>query len=222
MTIATQLNELKANIPDSVKLIAVSKYHSADTIMEAYNEGHRLFGESRVQELVEKKELLPDDIEWHFIGHLQRNKVRDIVPFVSMIHGVDSLRLLREINKRAKQINKTIPCLIQLHIADESSKFGFSFDECRELLASNEWSKFQHVKICGVMGMATFTDNEKQVKSEFKSLYRFFHEIKEQYFTNDRFFCEVSMGMSQDYTLAIEEGSTMIRIGTAVFGEREY
>ncbi|NMA73421.1 MAG: YggS family pyridoxal phosphate-dependent enzyme [Bacteroidales bacterium] len=222
MSIASQLKEIKTKLPTTVKLIAVSKFHSPEAIMKAYNEGHRIFGESKVQELVQKKDLLPKDIEWHFIGHLQRNKVKDIVPFISLIHGVDSLRLLREINQRAREANQVVHCLLQIHIADESSKFGFSFDECRELLAGEEWKSFENIKIAGVMGMATFTDDKKKVREEFQSLYRFFKEIKERYFANYHYFKEVSMGMSEDYLIAIEEGSTLIRIGTALFGEREY
>lgn len=222
MSIASQLKEIKTKLPTSVKLIAVSKFHSPEAIMKAYNEGHRIFGESKVQELVQKKDLLPKDIEWHFIGHLQRNKVKEIVPFISLIHGVDSLRLLREINQRAKEADRMVSCLLQIHIADESSKFGFSFEECRELLAGEEWNSFENIKVCGVMGMATFTDNKKKIREEFQSLYHFFEELKEYYFEKKPYFKEVSMGMSEDYLIAIEEGSTMIRIGTAVFGEREY
>ena len=222
MSIASQLKEIKTKLPTSVKLIAVSKFHSPEAIMKAYNEGHHIFGESKVQELVQKKKLLPEDIEWHFIGHLQRNKVKEIVPFISLIHGVDSLRLLREINQRAKEIDRIVPCLLQIHIADESSKFGFSFDECRELFAGEEWKSFANIKICGVMGMATYTDDKMKIREEFQSLYRFFKEIKERYFTNAYSFKEISMGMSEDYPIAIEEGSTLIRVGTAVFGEREY
>ncbi len=171
---------------------------------------------------MQKKDFLPKDIEWHFIGHLQRNKVKEIVPFISLIHGVDSLRLLREINQRAKEANRIVHCLLQIHIADESSKFGFSFEECRELLDGEEWRSFENITICGVMGMATFTDDKDKVREEFQRLYRFYEELKEHYFTDTPLFKEVSMGMSEDYPIAIEEGSTMIRIGTAVFGEREY
>ena len=222
MSIASQLNEIKTHLPASVKLVAVSKFHAPKAILKAYNEGQRIFGESRVQELLEKKDHLPDDIQWHFIGHLQRNKVKEIVPFVSLIQGVDSTRLLREINKRGSEIGRKINCLLQIHIAEESSKFGFSFEECRELLKSDEWHSFSNIQICGVMGMATYTENKEQVKKEFQALSNFFQEIKNDFFANDTLFTEISMGMSDDYEIAIAEGSTLIRIGTAVFGEREY
>ena len=222
MSIASQLNELKKQLPASVKLVAVSKFHSPQAVLKAYNEGQRIFGESRVQELLEKKDHLPKDIQWHFIGHLQRNKVKDIVPFITLIQGVDSTRLLREINKRGAEIDKKVHCLLQIHIAEESSKFGFSFEECRELLKSDEWHSFTHIQIEGVMGMATYTENKEQVKKEFQALSNFFQEIKNDFFANDTLFTEISMGMSDDYEIAIAEGSTLIRIGTAVFGEREY
>ena len=191
-------------------------------IQEAYDAGQRLFGENHVQEMTQKYALLPKDIEWHFIGHLQTNKVKYIAPFVSLIHSVDSLKLLKEINKQAEKAQRIIPCLLQIHIAKEETKFGFSFDECREMLQQGEWKNLKNVQLCGVMGMGTFTDNVDQVRSEFHSLKDFFDEIKENVFSDNPSFREISMGMTDDYPIAIEEGSTLIRIGTKIFGERIY
>jgi len=190
--------------------------------MEAYDAGERIFGESRVQELVQKQPELPADIQWHFIGHLQTNKIKFIVPFVKLIHGVDSWKVLNEINKQAEKAAKKTACLLQVHIADEETKFGFSEEELIDLISGNELQNLHNVQIAGLMGMATFTENENQVRKEFRSLKILFDKIKSEYFSNDEAFCELSMGMSQDYQIAIEEGSTMIRIGTSIFGEREY
>jgi pyridoxal phosphate enzyme (YggS family) len=222
MTILQNIQELRKHIPQRVKLVCVSKFHPAETIMEAYHAGERIFGESRVQELVAKQPELPADIRWHFIGHLQTNKIKFIAPFVSLIHGVDSLKVLQEINKQAERANKSVECLLQIHIAEEESKFGFSADELLDVLEENVSLQFPYVKIVGLMGMATYTDNESQVRKEFRSLKALFDKVKTTYFLGEDSFCELSMGMSQDYQIAIEEGSTLIRIGTSIFGEREY
>ena len=222
MNISLMLSSIKAELPEQVRLVAVSKYHPVEMIQEAYDAGQRLFGENHVQEMTQKYALLPKDIEWHFIGHLQTNKVKYIAPFVSLIHSVDSLKLLKEINKQAEKAQRIIPCLLQIHIAKEETKFGFSFDECREMLQQGEWKNLKNVQLCGVMGMGTFTDNVDQVRSEFHSLKDFFDEIKENVFSDNPSFREISMGMTDDYPIAIEEGSTLIRIGTKIFGERIY
>lgn len=222
MSISLILSSIKAELPKQVRLVAVSKYHPVEMIQEAYDAGQRLFGENHVQEMTQKYALLPKDIEWHFIGHLQTNKVKYIAPFVSLIHSVDSLKLLKEINKQAEKVQRIIPCLLQIHIAKEETKFGFSFDECRVMLQQGEWKNLKNVQLCGVMGMGTFTDNVDQVRSEFHSLKDFFDEIKENVFSDNPSFREISMGMTDDYPIAIEEGSTLIRIGTKIFGERIY
>ena len=222
MSIQSNIQELRQHIPSDVKLVCVSKFHPAETVMEAYDAGERIFGESRVQELVQKQPELPADIQWHFIGHLQTNKIKFIVPFVKLIHGVDSWKVLNEINKQAEKAAKKTACLLQVHIADEETKFGFSEEELIDLISGNELQNLHNVQIAGLMGMATFTENENQVRKEFRSLKILFDKIKSEYFSNDEAFCELSMGMSQDYQIAIGEGSTMIRIGTSIFGEREY
>lgn len=222
MSVKSNIDRLRETVSKNVKLVAVSKFHTVDEIKEAYNDGQIHFGESRVQEITEKQPLLPDDIKWHFVGSLQRNKVRFITPFISLIHSLDSERLMREIDKRAKSANRIINCLLQIHIADEDSKSGFSPDECRQFLAAGNWKKFTNVQLAGVMGMATFTDDTAQVRNEFKQLKALFDEFKTQYFADDDSFKEISMGMSGDYTIAIEEGATIIRVGTLIFGEREY
>lgn len=222
MSIQSNIQELRKHIPSDVKLVCVSKFHPAETVMEAYDAGERIFGESRVQELVQKQPELPADIQWHFIGHLQTNKIKFIVPFVKLIHGVDSWKVLNEINKQAEKAAKKTACLLQVHIADEETKFGFSEEELIDLISGNELQNLHNVQIAGLMGMATYTEDENQVRKEFRSLKILFDKIKSEYFSNDEAFCELSMGMSQDYQIAIEEGSTMIRIGTSIFGEREY
>lgn len=215
------LNELtKLSSEYKATLVAVSKTKPNSEILQVYSEGQRVFGENKVQELVTKFEELPKDIEWHMIGHLQRNKVKYIAPFVAMIHAVDSLRLAKEINKQAKQNNRVIPVLLQLHIADESSKFGFEFNDLESLLSQNELQSLDSIEIHGLMGMATFTDNTNQVKQEFQSLKRYFDTLKSNYFNDNKAFKEISMGMSGDYKIALEEGSTMIRVGSAIFGSR--
>jgi len=218
--ISRQLHEIWDEIPERTRLVAVSKFHPASVIKEAYDAGQRIFGESRVQEIVSKYDELPKDIIWHFIGHLQTNKVKNIVPFVDMIESVDSLRLLQEINLQGEKINRKINVLLQIHIAAEETKFGFTFDECRQILLSEEFRKMQNICVCGLMGMATFTDNQSQIRLEFAGLAGFFKEIKNNFFENVLEFKELSMGMSDDYLLAIEEGSTLIRIGSKLFGQR--
>ncbi len=206
--------------PSGTKLVAVSKTKPVEQIKGLYDRGQKIFGENRVPELVEKQELLPSDIEWHFIGHLQSNKVKYLAPFVSMIHAVDSLKLLAEVNKQAAKHERVISVLLQFHIAEEETKYGLDFKEVETILSSSEYASMENVKICGVMGMATFTDNLKQVRREFKELRSIFEKLKEKYFINIPAFKEISMGMSGDYKIAIEEGSTMVRIGTLLFGER--
>lgn len=222
MNIKEIINEIKSKLPQSTRLVAVSKFHPAEAISEAYDGGQRIFGESKVQELEEKYKVLPKDIEWHFIGHLQTNKVKYIAPYISMIHAVDSYKLLCEINKQAQKANRVIKCLLEIHIAKEESKYGFSFESCRQMLDTEDWKGLENVSVCGVMGMATFTDDDAEIRNEFKSLHDFFTELKNSYFSNDDNFREISMGMSDDYPIAIEEGSTMIRVGSKIFGVRNY
>ena len=210
------------HLPQNVRLVAISKYHPAEYIMAAYEEGQRIFGESHEQELREKHAALPQDIEWHFIGHLQTNKVKYIVPYISMIEAVDSLKLLREIDKQAGKCGRIIKVLLELHIAEEETKYGLTLDDCRTLLAGGEWKMLEHVRICGLMMMASFTDDEAQIRNEMMTASNFFDEVKQTYFADDPDFCERSWGMSHDYLLAIECQSTMIRVGTSIFGPRVY
>lgn len=220
--IGERIKEIQSELPAGVRLVAVSKFHPAEAIEEAYRAGQRIFGESKVQEMTAKHEVLPKDIEWHFIGHLQTNKVKYIAPYVSLIHGIDSFKLLAEVDKQAAKAGRTVSCLLQLHIAREETKFGFSFDECREMLAEGRWRELKHVRLCGLMGMATNTDNTAQIREEFRSLGDFFREVKSAWFTDDDAFRELSMGMSHDYHEAIAEGSTLVRVGSKIFGERIY
>lgn len=220
--IGERIKEIQNELPTGVRLVAVSKFHPNKAIEEAYRAGQRIFGESKVQEMTAKYESLPKDIEWHFIGHLQTNKVKYIAPYVALIHGIDSFKLLAEVDKQATKAGRRVNCLLQLHIAREETKFGFSFDECRQMLAEGEWRQLEHIRLCGLMGMATNTDNAEQIKEEFRSLSSFFHEVKSTWFANDDTFCELSMGMSHDYHEAIAEGSTLIRVGSKIFGERIY
>ncbi len=222
MSISNNIDFIKNKIPSGVKLVAVSKFHGEEAVKEAYDAGQRVFGESRMQEIDQKRNLLPADIEWHFIGHLQTNKVRAIIPYIHTIHSVDSWKLLQEIEKQASGIQKQICCLLEIHIAQEESKYGFSFDSCRQLLASSECKNLKHAYIGGVMGMATNTEDENIVRKEFKKLKSFFDELKNEFYPFDNRFAEISMGMSDDYMIAIEEGSTMVRIGSSIFGHREY
>jgi PLP dependent protein len=219
--IAENLNLLKSQIPLSVKLVAVSKTKPVSDIMAAYVTGQRIFGENRVQELIEKKDHLPNDIEWHLIGHLQRNKVKLVVPFIKMIQSVDTFRLLQNINSEAMKIDRTIDCLLQMHIATEETKFGFSYDEIDEMLNSSEYNELKHVRICGLMGIASFTDDNEQIKSEFSYLADCFRKLKNRYFVSVDWFSELSMGMSGDYKIAIENGSTIVRLGSIIFGTRK-
>lgn len=212
------LSELQAH---GAKLVAISKTHPEAAILKLYEQGQRIFGENRVQELVPKYEALPKDIEWHLVGHLQTNKVKYVAPFVACIHSVDSLKLLQEIDKQAKKYNRTIDCLLQFHIADEETKFGLDLEEAVSILQSPEFQQLKNVRITGVMGMATFTDDLAQVRREFRQLKSIFDQLKNRFFTQKDYFREISMGMSGDYKVALEEGSTMVRIGTLLFGERE-
>ena len=218
--IAANLGFLKSQIPASVKLVAVSKTKPVSDILIAYNAGQRCFGENRVQEILSKKNLLPDDIEWHLIGHLQSNKVRAVVPFISMIQSVDSYSLLSIINSEALKINRVVDCLLQIHIATEETKFGFSLKELHEAIDLQCFTELENVRICGLMGMATFTEDDIQVQKEFRYLKDCFKTLKTGYFAGNTSFKEISMGMSGDYSTALEEGSTMIRIGSLIFGER--
>ncbi|WP_179345285.1 YggS family pyridoxal phosphate-dependent enzyme [Winogradskyella ursingii] len=221
MSIKENLNKLNTQLPHHVTLVAVSKTKPVSDLMEAYNIGHRIFGENKIQEMVEKYEEMPKDIKWHMIGHVQRNKVKYMAEFVNLIHGVDSLKLLKEINKQAKKHDRIIDCLLQIKIAEEDSKFGMSSKEASTVLQSEELSKLKNIKITGLMGMATFTDDMSQVEKEFKFLKSTFEDLKQL----NTFNCElktISMGMSGDYQLAIDCGSNMVRIGSSIFGERNY
>ena len=216
------LREVLGNLPAGVNLVAISKFHPNEYIEAAYAEGQRIFGESHEQELARKVESLPKDIVWHFIGHLQTNKVKYIAPYISMIESVDSLKLLKEINKQAAKHDRVVKVLLELHIAEEETKSGFSFDDCRELLEAGEWRTMDHVQICGIMMMASNTDDEQQIAQEFVAAYAFFKEVKEKYFADDDAFCERSWGMSHDYRIAVKHGSNMVRVGTTIFGPRIY
>lgn len=222
MSVTENLNKVKMSLPKGITLVAVSKFQPMESIQEAYNAGQRIFGESRAQELCEKQQILPKDIQWHFIGHLQTNKIKQIVPFVSLIHSVDSLKLLKEINKEGEKIGRVIPCLLQLHIAQEETKFGFGIDECRDLLNSGEWIEMKYIKLKGLMGMATLSDDKEQISAEFRKLNDFFKEIKKDVFPHDSSFSILSIGMSHDYPIAVKEGGNMVRVGTAIFGLRDY
>lgn len=212
---------LENEIPSNVKLIAVSKTKSVGTILEAYQSGHKIYGENKVQELVDKYHALPKDIEWHMIGHMQSNKVKYITPFVSLIHGVDSFKLLEIIDKEGRKSKRKINCLLQFHIAKEETKFGLDLIEANEFLNSEDFKKLRNINICGVMGMATYTENEDVIRSEFKELVYNFNQLKNTYLPNNDF-KEISMGMSGDYKIAVEEGATMVRIGSLLFGARNY
>lgn len=222
MNIADNLQQVLNELPEGVRLVAVSKFHPNEAIEEAYRSGQRVFGESKVQEMTAKYESLPKDIEWHFIGHLQTNKIKYIVPYVALIYGIDSYKLLVEVNKQAEKAGKVVNCLLQLHIAEEETKFGFSFDECRDMLAEGEWKTLSNIQLCGLMGMATNTDDNEQIEKEFCSLSSFFKEMKDSWFADTEAFRELSMGMSHDYHQAIAAGSTLIRVGSKIFGDRTY
>ena len=216
------LSRILGSLPENVGLVAISKYHPADYIMAAYEEGQRVFGESHEQELRQKHEALPKDIEWHFIGHLQTNKVKYIVPYITMIQSVDSMKLLREIEKQAEKSGRVVKVLLELHIAEEATKYGLTPDALRQLLSDGEWCQLSHVRICGLMMMASNVDDEQQIADEFETGRRLFDEVKQQYFADDEAFCERSWGMSADYPIAVAHGSTMVRIGTDIFGPRVY
>ena len=216
------LNEVRATVKQGVELVAVSKFHPAALIKEAYDQGQRIFGESRVQELQAKHEALPADIQWHFIGHLQPNKVKYIAPYISLIHAVDSYKLLAEINKQAAKHDRVIPCLLELHIAQEESKYGFTPEACTALFEDGAWRALKNVQIAGLMCMASNTPDMVQVRSEFHQARVYFDELKQRFFADDPHFCERSWGMSHDYDVAMDEGATLVRVGTAIFGEREY
>lgn len=222
MTIQENLTDLAKNLPDGCTLIAVSKTQPVEKILEAYGCGQQAFGENKVKELISKYEALPKDISWHLIGHLQTNKVKYIAPFVSLIHSIDSFKLLEEINKQGLKANRVIPCLLQIHIAEEEAKFGFSEQEIIEFLSSSTWNNLKNIQVKGLMGMATFTENEDQVRSEFRSLKIFFEKLKSRSLPDQFKMQELSMGMSGDFKIALAEGSTMIRVGTAIFGQRNY
>jgi pyridoxal phosphate enzyme (YggS family) len=219
--ISQNLDLIKIQIPASVKLVAVSKTRPVEDILVAYNCGYKCFGENRVQELLSKKDDLPEDIEWHIIGHLQSNKVKLIAPFISMIESVDSFKLLSVINNEAHKVGRIINCLLQIHIATEDTKFGFSIEEILSMVHSEEFLSLNSVRICGLMGMSTFTDNEDQIRKEFRFLKECFFNLKNNSFSGKPEFCEISMGMSGDFKIAIQEGSTIIRIGSLIFGDRK-
>ena len=216
------LHQILDTLPQGVRLVAISKYHPQEYIEAAYAEGQRVFGESHEQELRQKHEALPSDIEWHFIGHLQTNKVKYIVPYVSMIESVDSMKLMKEINRQAEKCGRIVNILLELHIAEESTKYGLTPEACRQLLEDGEWREMQHVRICGLMMMASFVDDREQIRREMQTAANLFDELKAKYFANDDAFCERSWGMSDDYQIAVETGSTMVRIGTSIFGPRVY
>lgn len=220
--VAGKLREVKSNIPEGVTLVAVSKFHPNEYIEAAYAEGQRVFGESHEQELSKKYDTLPKDIQWHFIGHLQTNKVKYIAPYISMVDAVDSLKLLKEINKQAAKHGRVIDVLLELHIAQEATKYGLTIDACRQLLDDGEWRNLNNVRICGLMMMASNTDDENQIRSEFIQAADFFDEVKAKYFADSAVFCQRSWGMSHDYKIAVECRSTMVRVGTTIFGPRVY
>lgn len=221
-TIQANLREVLSGLPAGVRLVAVSKFHPKEALEEAYAAGQRIFGESHVQEMSRKQEMLPKDIEWHFIGHLQTNKVKYLAPYVAMIHAIDSYRLLAEVDRQAAKAERVIPCLLQIHIAREETKFGFTFDECRQMLEKGEWRELRNVRIAGMMGMASNVDDDEQIEREFCSLNTFFQEMKKTCFAGSEEFRELSMGMSHDYPLAVRAGSTLVRVGSRIFGERNY
>ena len=220
--VAANLRSIREALPNDVKLVAVSKFHPAEYVEAAYAAGQRVFGESHEQELNRKAEVLPKDIEWHFIGHLQTNKVKYIAPYIAMVDAVDSMKLLKEINKQAAKYDRVIDVLLELHIAEEATKYGFTLDACREMLAAGEWRGLANVRICGLMMMASNVDDEEQIRDEFNTAAAFFDEVKTNYFADNDSFRERSWGMSGDYMEAVERRSTMVRIGTAIFGPRVY
>ncbi len=222
MSIAQNIDRIKSQLPDGVKLVAVSKFHPIEKIMEAYNAGQRIFGENRAQEMAAKAPQLPTDIEWHFIGHLQKNKVRMIIPWASTIQSIDSVELLQLVNKEAARINRHVNVLLQLHVAKEQTKSGFTVDELLKVATEGAFTNLSNVTIVGLMAMATFTDDMKQVASEFELVHNTFTTLRDKYFAGDTAFKEISMGMSDDWHIAVQHGATLVRIGTDIFGAREY
>ena len=220
--IAENLQRIRETLRPGVQLVAVSKFHPVEALQEAYEAGQRIFGESHVQELVAKQAVLPHDIEWHFIGHLQTNKVKYIAPFISLIHAVDSVKLLKEIDKQAGKADRVVDVLLQLHVAQEETKFGFTPDELLQMLADGEWKALSHVRIAGLMAMASNTDDEEQIAREFDTVAQTFATARERFFADSSSFSQLSMGMSGDYLIAQQHGSTMVRIGTTIFGQRDY
>lgn len=220
--IKENLEKIRATVPEGVTLVAVSKTKPISDLQEAYDAGQRIFGENYPQEMRDKHEVLPQDIQWHFIGHLQTNKIKYIIPYVTLIHSIDTANLLEAVNKEAKKHDRVVDCLLQFHIALEETKFGLDLDEARQLLDSEAFKQMENVRICGVMGMGTFTDNMDEVRKEFKHLKSIFETLKNDYFANQPQFKEISMGMSEDYPIAIEEGATLIRVGSKIFGARVY
>ena len=221
MPIGEQITRLRKELPEGVNLLAISKYQPIEALQEAYDAGQRMFGENHIQEMAAKAAALPKDIQWHFTGHVQTNKIKYMVPFVNLIHAVDSFRLLREIDKHAAKHERRIDCLLQIHIAQEDTKYGLSVDECRQLLTNEPWRELEHVRITGLMAMGSNTDDMEQVRNEFKQIKNLFDEIKEKYFPDEPSFCQISEGMTDDYPIAIEEGSNIVRIGSMIFGERK-
>ncbi|MBR3940417.1 MAG: YggS family pyridoxal phosphate-dependent enzyme [Bacteroidales bacterium] len=222
MSIANEITKIKSSLPPTTTLIAVSKTKPVEDLQQAYDAGQRVFGENKALEMRDKHEALPNDIQWHFIGHLQTNKIKYIISYVSLIHSIDSLNLLKEVNIAATKKNRVVDCLLQFHIANEDTKYGLLLHEAHELLNSAEYKAMNNIRVVGVMGMATFTDNREQIRQEFKNLKNIFDQLKEQYFAESNCFKEISMGMSDDYSIAIEEGSTLVRVGSAIFGKRNY
>ena len=220
--IKENLEKIRATVPEGVTLVAVSKTKPISDLQEAYDAGQRIFGENYPQEMRDKHEVLPQDIQWHFIGHLQTNKIKYIIPYVTLIPSIDTANLLEAVNKEAKKHDRVVDCLLQFHIALEETKFGLDLDEARQLLDSEAFKQMENVRICGVMGMGTFTDNMDEVRKEFKHLKSIFETLKKDYFANQPQFKEISMGMSEDYPIAIEEGATLIRVGSKIFGARVY
>lgn len=222
MRIAENIRQMKASLPAGVTLVAVSKFHPVEALREAYDAGQRVFGESRAQELVAKRKALPEDIEWHFIGPLQSNKVKDIVPFVRLIHSIDSRKLLEEVDKQARKHDRVVDVLLEIHVAREESKHGFTPEECEALLGDEAVARLEHVRVRGLMAMASLTDDERRIREEFRTVHELFEKLRDGVCRDNASFTVLSMGMSHDYPIAIEEGSTMIRVGTHIFGEREY
>ena len=221
MSVAEQITRLQKELPEGVNLLAISKYQPIEAIQEAYDAGQRMFGENHIQEMAAKAASLPKDIQWHFTGHVQTNKIKYMAPFVNLIHAVDSFRLLREIDKHAAKHERCIDCLLQIHIAQEDTKYGLTVDECRQLLTNEPWRELQHVRITGLMAMGSNTDDMEQVRNEFKQIKILFDELKEKFFPDEPSFCQISEGMTDDYPIAIEEGSNIVRIGSMIFGERK-